>query len=96
MANSSFSFFRAWRSISVCVIFRWISSISAGEANVRKRGGLKGLQVGEAVVSEKHANFIIAQKGCTYRDIIGLIDTLKRKVKEEFDVDLELELEIWE
>jgi UDP-N-acetylmuramate dehydrogenase len=29
------------------------------------RAGLKGLQVGGAVVSEKHANFIVARDGCT-------------------------------
>jgi UDP-N-acetylmuramate dehydrogenase len=59
------------------------------------RAGLKGLQVGGAVVSEKHANFIIAEKDCTSRDIMELIDTIKQRVKEQFDTDLELEIEIW-
>jgi UDP-N-acetylmuramate dehydrogenase len=75
-------------------VFKNPRGVSAGA--LIDRAGLKGLQIGEAVVSEKHANFIIAQKGCTYRDIIGLIDAVKRKIKEEFDVELELELEIWE
>ena len=46
-------------------------------------------------VSNKHANFIIAQPDCTSRDVIRLIDAVKERVKEQFDVDLELELEIW-
>jgi len=59
------------------------------------RAGLKGLESGGAKVSEKHANFIIASKGCTSRDVMNLIETVKEKVKEKFDVDLELEIEIW-
>ena len=59
------------------------------------RADLKGLQIGGAIVSEKHANFIIAEKGCTSDDVIKLIDAIKKGVREQFDVDLELEIEIW-
>lgn len=59
------------------------------------RTGLKGTKIGGAVVSEKHANFIIAEKGCKSSDVTSLIDTIKKKVKEKFDVELELEIEIW-
>lgn len=59
------------------------------------RAGLKGLQVGGAVVSSKHANFIIAQDGCTSRDIVQLIEQVQKRVREQFDVALEPELEIW-
>jgi UDP-N-acetylmuramate dehydrogenase len=59
------------------------------------RAGLKGLQIGGAVVSEKHANFIIAQEGCKSRDVIRLIDAIKQAVKDRFDIDLETEIEIW-
>jgi UDP-N-acetylmuramate dehydrogenase len=60
------------------------------------RAGLKGLQIGGAVVSDKHANFIVARDGCTSRDILRLIDAVKQRVRERFDVELELELEIWQ
>jgi len=60
------------------------------------RAGLKGLQIGGAVVSEKHANFIIAQKGCTSRDVTRLIEAIKQRVKEKFNIELELEIEIWD
>jgi len=59
------------------------------------RAGLKGLQVGGAVVSEKHANFIVAGDDCTSRDITRLIDAVKQRVREQFDVELEPEIEVW-
>jgi UDP-N-acetylmuramate dehydrogenase len=60
------------------------------------RAGLKGCQIGGAVVSEKHANFIIARDGCTSRDVMQLIDRIKQRVREQFETELELELEIWQ
>jgi len=60
------------------------------------RAGLKGLQIGGAVVSEKHANFIIAEAGCSSRDVTRLIEAIKQRVKEQFNVELELEIEIWD
>jgi len=59
------------------------------------RAGLKGLQIGGAVVSEKHANFIIAKQGCKSRDVMRLINAVKQRVNEKFGIDLELEIEIW-
>jgi len=59
------------------------------------RAGLKGLQVGGAVVSEKHANFIIAHKGCSSKDVMRLIEIVTERVAERFGIDLELEIEIW-
>jgi len=60
------------------------------------RAGLKGFQIGAAVVSEKHANFIIAQDGCKSRDVIKLIETIKQRVKKQSDIELETEIEIWQ
>jgi len=74
-------------------IFKNPRGVSAGA--LIDRAGLKGLQIGGAVVSEKHANFIIAEKGCKSRDVMRLIDAIKQRVKEQFDIELELELEIW-
>ena len=74
-------------------IFKNPRGVSAGA--LIDRAGLKGLQIGQAVVSDKHANFIIAQKGCTSRDVSRLIEVVREKVKEKFDIDLELEIEIW-
>jgi len=74
-------------------IFKNPRGISAGA--LIDRAGLKGLQVGGAVVSEKHANFIIARPGCTSRDVMRLIDAVRERVREQFGVELELEIEIW-
>ena len=74
-------------------IFKNPRGVSAGA--LIDRAGLKGLQIGGAAVSEKHANFIIAEKGCKSRDVIRLIDAIKQRVKEQFDIELEPEIEIW-
>jgi len=74
-------------------IFKNPRGVSAGA--LIDRAGLKGLQIGGAVVSEKHANFIIAQKGCKSKDVLRLIDAVTQRVKEQFNIELELEIEIW-
>jgi UDP-N-acetylmuramate dehydrogenase len=74
-------------------IFKNPRGISAGA--LIDRADLKGLQIGGAIISEKHANFIIAEKGCTSDDVMKLIEGIKKSVKTQFDVDLELEIEIW-
>jgi UDP-N-acetylmuramate dehydrogenase len=74
-------------------IFKNPRGVSAGA--LIDRTGLKGLQIGGAKVSEKHANFIVAEKGCRSSDVMRLIDMVKQRVKEEFDIELELEIEIW-
>jgi UDP-N-acetylmuramate dehydrogenase len=75
-------------------IFRNPQGGSAGA--LIDRAGLKGLRIGGAVVSEKHANFIIAEKECTSSDVMRLIEAIQQKVKEQFDIELELEVEIWD
>ena len=74
-------------------IFKNPRGVSAGA--LIDRTGLKGLQIGGATVSEKHANFITAQEGCASRDVSRLIEAVKQRVKERFDIELELEIEIW-
>ena len=56
--------------------------------------GLKGKKIGGAMVSEKHANFIINYKKATGEDIIKLIDLIKKEVKDKYEIDLILEHEI--
>jgi len=74
-------------------IFKNPRGLSAGA--IIDRAGLKNLKIGAAEVSEKHANFIVAHKGCTASDIKRLISAIAQRVKEKNDIDLELELEIW-
>lgn len=60
--------------------------------------GLKGFQIGGAMVSEKHANFIINYDHACSEDIKNLIDYVREKVKKEYQVELKVEQEFvnWE
>ena len=57
--------------------------------------GLRGLSVGGAKVSEKHAGFIINFNHATPQDIKTLMDQVREKVKEKHGVELELEQILW-
>ncbi len=74
-------------------IFKNPAGASAGA--LIDRIGLKGLQIGGAAVSEKHANFIVAGKGCTSTDVLRLIEAVRDRVKDQCDVELETEIEVW-
>ena len=56
--------------------------------------GYKGKTINGAKVSEKHANFIVNVGHAKGEDIVKLIDEIKLKVKEKFNIDLVLEQEI--
>ncbi len=56
--------------------------------------GLKGLQIGGAQVSEKHANFIINRGGARAKDVWQLIKVVQEKVWQKTGVLLELEIKI--
>ena len=53
--------------------------------------GFKGYKLGGAMVSLKHANFIINYDGATGRDIVLLINKIKNSVNEKYNIDLILE-----
>ena len=56
--------------------------------------GLKGLRVGGAAVSEKHAGFVINLGGATAADILELEERVKNAVLEKFGVTLEREVRV--
>ena len=58
--------------------------------------GYKGKKIGDAMVSLKHANFIINTGSATGEDIKKLINEIKDKVKKEYDIDLKVEQEFVE
>ncbi len=57
--------------------------------------GLKGTRAGGALISYKHANFILNEKDAKCEDVLKLMDLVKREVKNRFRVDLEPEIKIW-
>ena len=58
--------------------------------------GLKGRAIGGAVISKKHANFIINKGGATSRDIQKLIKLARETVRKKYGVYLKQEIRIWE
>ena len=54
--------------------------------------GLKGYRIGGAYVSEKHANFIIAERSAKSEDIEKLISFIQKKVYEDTKISLETEV----
>lgn len=61
-------------------------------AKLIEDAGLKGLSVGGAQVSEKHAGFVINKKDAKAMDVIRLTDEIKEKVYDKFGVKLKLEI----
>ena len=59
------------------------------------QAGLKGKRVGDAIVSERHANFILNVNNATARDVNALIERIRESVFEKFGVQLELEIDRW-
>jgi UDP-N-acetylmuramate dehydrogenase len=56
---------------------------------------LKGIRVGGAEVSDRHANFIVAHDGTTSDDVLNLIEQVRERVLEKLGIELELEIQIW-
>jgi UDP-N-acetylmuramate dehydrogenase len=56
--------------------------------------GLKGVRIGNAAISEKHANFFINDGNATAEDVRALIAEAWHAVREQFGVELELEVEL--
>ncbi len=58
------------------------------------RAGLKGARQGGAMVSPRHANFIVNTGQARACDVLALVDRIRARVVKIFDVWLELELEV--
>lgn len=73
-------------------VFRNPEGLIAGK--LIDEANLKGKCVGGAMVSNKHANFIINNGNATPEDIIKLINEIKNTIKKNYNIDLVLEQEI--
>jgi UDP-N-acetylmuramate dehydrogenase len=56
------------------------------------QAGLKGSRVGGVAVSDKHANFFVADSGASAQDLYDLVALVRRRVREQAGVDLEPEV----
>jgi len=75
-------------------VFRNPENAFAGE--LIEKVGYKGKKIGGAMVSEKHANFIVNYDNAKAEEIIKLINDIKKIVKEEYNIELKCEQEIVE
>lgn len=80
------------RQPSAGSIFKNPAGMAAG--NLIEMAGLKGMRCGGALVSRKHANFIVNTGGATASDILGLLGLVRDQVQARFGVKLEPEVEI--
>ena len=63
---------------------------SAGD--LIEKCGLKGKQIGQAQISEKHANFIVNLGGAKAQDVVELIALVQKEVRKKFGIDLKTEV----
>ncbi len=57
--------------------------------------GLKSLSVGDAAVSDRHANFFVNRGAASSADMLRLIDTVRQRVRQGYGVELEGEVILW-
>ena len=74
-------------------IFKNPSGASAGR--MIDELGLKGLSVGDARVSDRHANFFVNAGKASARDMIALISDVRERVEKAYGVKLENEVVVW-
>ena len=58
------------------------------------KAGLKGLKIGGAMVSEKHAGFVVNAGNATAQDVLNLISEVERRVNETYGIELSPEVRI--
>jgi len=73
-------------------IFKNPSGLSVGE--LIEKSGLKGKIIGDAQISEKHCNFIVNLGRAEAKDVLALINLVKKEVKNKFDINIEEEIMI--
>jgi UDP-N-acetylmuramate dehydrogenase len=78
---------------SGCIFKNPSPEVSAGA--LIDQAGLKGTRFGGAEVSDRHANFIVAQAGAKTSDVLHLIEQIQQRVWQQFGYDLELQLQVW-
>jgi UDP-N-acetylmuramate dehydrogenase len=57
--------------------------------------GMKGMHAGGAVISERHANFIVNRDGATAADIFRLMEIVRERIHRAHGIELEEEVIVW-
>ncbi len=72
-----------------------ISGVRTSAGLLIDRAGCMGLSVGGATVSDRHANFIVVERGATAEDVIALMRLVRERVRASHDVTLQPEVVLW-
>lgn len=90
-----------WRAEKQPQLWQWPSCGSVfqknegvGAGRLIDEAGLKGRRIGNAQISEKHANYIVNLGGATARDVLDLIELIESEVKTKTGYDLKPEIGI--
>lgn len=82
----------SWDDIKELVHDKWHGKVSMGY--IIDRLGLKGRQIGNAQISEKHQNFIVNKGGAKASDVKTIIAEVEEEMQESFGFTPEVEIEI--
>lgn len=80
------------QGVSLGSVFKQVDGVSAGY--YIDKAGLKGKQIGGAVISQKHANFIMNAGGATSSDFLDLGNYARQEVDKQFGVKLKYEVDV--
>lgn len=69
--------------------------VGTSAATLVEEAGLKGTRIGDAEVSDRNANFIVAGPKASSEDVLRLIDLIRSHVNDRLGVELETSLEVW-
>jgi len=61
-------------------------------AAILARAKLQGLRVGDAQISEKHPNYIVNRGNARAKEVLQLIEDVKKRIKKQFGIELEEEI----
>jgi UDP-N-acetylmuramate dehydrogenase len=77
-------------------IFKNPAGAGASAGRLIEEAGMKGARVGDALVSEKHANFIVNRRSASAADVLALVDRVRDAVFARCGILLELEVRTWD
>ncbi len=76
-------------------IFKNPSDEGRSAGKLLEMAQLKGFTIGDAQISEKHANFIVNRGQANSRDILRLIEYSQKRIYEQFGIQLQTEIKQW-
>ena len=72
----------------------FVNPVNMHSGELIEKSGLKGKRIGNAQISEQHANFIVNLGNASSKDVQALIKLAKKEVKKKFNILLETEIRI--